>query len=251
MAEKTPAYVAFVSGTAAGCADTALNYPPYCLHYRFQRREDMTRRAIYAPRELYRGVGAYSAIIPITCLCDGLTEALEARGAPRHLAAITSGMTAALIVSAPIGNAIVVNLRLKAEGRPAGTKNALRHLWNTYGIKGFYAGIEPLMLREGIYSCAVFYAKGAIQEKFKIGDLSASMVAGSVATALSQPCDTSATFAQNKKVRVPYSQTIKEMWLAGGLRSFYRGFMYRWYAVVAGVYVMDSVSNAVKGCLTG
>ena len=41
------------------------------------------------------------------------------------------------------------------------------------------------------------------------------------------------------------------MWLAGGLRSFYRGFMYRWYAVVAGVYVMDSVSNAVKGCLTG
>lgn len=245
----SPESIAYLSGVAAGCADTLFNYPPYGLHYRLQRHENLFNPKIYTPRELYRGVGAYSAIIPITCICDGLTDSLENRGYSRHTAAIGSGMVAALLVSAPIGNAIVMNLRLKSEKKPAGTLAAVRQLRSQYGMKGFYTGVETLLLREAIYSWSVFYAKRAVQKKMKCGDIAASVLAGTVATILSQPCDTLATYSQNKVIRQPIATNLKEMWRINGVRTFYRGFVFRWYAVIAGIYVMDKVSTTVKDWL--
>lgn len=239
----------YISGAIAGTCDTIINYPPYCLHYRFQRRENMYSTKIYYPRELYRGIFAYSAIIPITCICDGMTNWFKFKGVEGYLAAIYSGMIAATIVSAPIGNSIVTNLRLKEEGKEAGTVKSIKHLINNYGLfNGFYIGIIPLMAREGIYSWSVFYAKREVQNRYNYGDIKASIVSGTIASILSQPCDTLATFMQNKVIRNNISTLacISQMYQINGIRGFYRGFFFRWYAIVAGVFVMDKASTESK-----
>lgn len=247
-----PWMVPFVAGCCGGIGDTIFNYPPYCLHYRFQRYENLRNLHIYKPRELYRGVGPYAAIIPITCICDGITDNLVERGIPKFPATLGAGALSAIIISAPVGNAIVVNLRLKEAATRVGGKTstgslaAIRHIYKTYGLGGFYAGAKSLVLRESIYSSATFYGKDAIQEKLQCGDFVASAISGTIATIFSQPCDTSATRAQNKVVRNPWSTTVMEMWHEDGLRTFYRGFFFRWYAVIAGIYVMNEISGRVK-----
>lgn len=239
----------FVSGMAAGSMDTLFNYAPYGLHYRLQRGENLLNPKLYFPKELYRGVLAYSAIIPITCICDGMTDHFVSQGTPRHIAAIQSGMMAAVIVSAPIGNAIVTNLQLKEVKQPAGTFNAIKHIRKVYGIRGFYTGIESLVIREAAYSWSVFYAKDAIQKKLECGDILSSVIAGTIGTIVSQPCDTSATYAQNQVKRIAFKEVLAKMYVEGGVRRFYYGFFFRLYAVIAGVYVMDKTSNTVKNFL--
>lgn len=246
----TPRWVSFLSGASAGLADTCLNYPPYCLHYNLQRGANIWSKSMYwKPRELYRGVFAYSAIIPITCITDGMTDFFKSKGVRNDVAPFISGMLAATVVSAPIGNSIVTDLRLKDSGKPAGLKNALHHLTSTYGWRGFYTGIGPLMAREGIYAWSVFYGKGAFQEKYNWNDIQASVAAGSIATALSQPVDTLATYMQNQVSRKSTFECIRMMWKENGIQRFYRGFYFRLYAIIAGVYVMDRVSGNVKAAL--
>lgn len=238
--------VSFLSGAAAGVADTAINYPPYCLHYRLQRGESLWRRFVYRPRELYRGVLAYSAIIPITCISDGLTDKLKASGVSPFVASFTSGMVAALVISAPVGNSIVTNLRLKAGHKPAGSIIAMYHIYHHYGLRGFYVGIQPLLVREGIYASSVFYGKRAIQDRLGCHDLTAASISGTIATLFSQPMDTLATHMQNQTHRTSMVDNIQQMWTSGGLVRFYRGFYLRWIAIISGVYVMDRTSTSVK-----
>lgn len=238
--------VPFIAGCSAGIGDTLLNYPPYCLHYRLQRRENLFNLKLFTPKELYRGVVPYAAIIPITCLCDGITDSLVAHGVPKLTATLGAGMFSAVTISAPVGNSIVTNLRLKEERKPSGSAAAIRNIYKNHGLRGFYTGAQSLIMREAIYSSATFYGKGAVQDRLNCGDAMASVVSGTLATIMSQPFDTSATRAQNKPKPVPWRSVVLEMWYEGGVRAFYRGFFLRCYAVIAGIYVMNGISDRVK-----
>jgi len=237
--------ISFASGAAAGLADTCVNYPPYCLHYRLQRGENIwVRKAWWPIKELYRGVLPYAAIIPITCITDGVSSYLKQRGVHDDLATFSSGILAAMIVSAPVGNSIVNDLRLKAKQMPAGTLNTLEYVYRNYGLRGFYTGLTPLMMREAVYAWAVFSGKASFQDHFNWNDAQASIAAGSIATLFSQPTDTLATCMQDRRKSI--WDCIKMMYAEDGIARFYRGFYFRWYAIIAGVYVMDGVSGFVK-----
>ena len=282
MSDFKHKWVPFISGAAAGIADTALNYYPYGLHYRLQQGQKINflvpfdydplkfhltvnenvRGAnsltgvfepfvakphpirYWLPPECFRGIQAYSAIIPITCLCDGLTQWFKKQGVRPDMAPIASGMIAALIVSAPIGNMINVDINLKDKGHLAGPKNTYNHIMKNYGWKGFYTGLVPLICREGVYSWSVFYAMREGQETYGLNSIQSAVLSGTIATILSQPNDTMATYSQARRLSI--KQTVQEMWTEGGIGRFYRGFGFRLYAVIAGIYVMDATSNYLK-----
>jgi len=102
------------------------------------------------------------------------------------------------------------------------------------------------MVREGIYSWGVFYAKRAVKERMQCSDIVASVIAGTVAAVASHPFDTLTTFRQNKIVKSSNRECIDEMIKEGGLKRFYKGIVFRWVAVVAGIYVMDKTSQRIK-----
>jgi len=248
--------VGFISGFLGGVGDTICNFPPYGLHLRLQDNKSINpfkNPQFYRPRELYRGTAAYSVIIPITCIADGFSEYLK-----RHftmdafMATFISGMTAAFFVTAPTSNTIVYQQK-----NAVSAKVAIRQIMAKYGAYRFTTGMSLYMLREGIYSVSVFSAKPWLQTQnaYFQNDIVASVLVGIVATILSQPCDTIATYMVGADKRMSPLKAIPAMYHGyehdgtrseGGLRRFYRGFLLRGYAVVAGIYVMSKVSNATK-----
>lgn len=248
--EHHAALINFASGAAAGLADTLINYPPYALHYHLGRGANIWSQIHYwRPRELYRGVLAYSSIIPVTCITDGLSSYFAAQGLRQDLAALLAGMCAAAVVSAPVGNCIVTAQRLAEEGRAASSVDAARAVWRSHGVKGFYTGLGPLMARESIYAWAVFSGKADLQRAYNLGDLQAACASGTIASLLSQPMDTLATVMQNQSPRKTAWACVQAMYQEQGLRRFYRGFYFRWVAIISGVYVMDAVSQRTKRLL--
>lgn len=254
--DDNPHYeTAFISGFCAGVADTFINYIPYGLHIRRQRLEPINpfkNPSIYHYKEIYRGVGAYAVIIPITCICDGLSQLLIRRyDVPSFYATFAAGMVGAFIVSAPTTNTIVIQQKYKLA-----PLQAIKHIRATNGILHLYTGMSMFLMREGIYSNAVFYAKPKVQRELFSNSLVASVTVGLVAAILSQPFDTVATYMTNtekKKIKVleaikmMYNETNKEN--GGkkmGFKRFYLGFTLRSYCVIMGVVVMDFVSNMVK-----
>lgn len=251
--------VGFVSGFMGGVADTFLNFPPYGLHLRYQNNECINpwkNAALYRPRELYRGMLAYGVIIPITCIADGFSEYLK-----RHLqmspfaATFISGMTAAFFVTAPTSNVIIHQQQHQLK-----TRAAISSIIRQYGPYKLTTGMSLYMLREGIYSVSVFSAKPWLQKQHAYfeNDVVASILVGLVATILSQPSDTIATYMVSAKERLSPLKAISHMYSgtehdgsvgAGGLKRFYKGFLLRGYAVMAGIYVMSKVSDATKRAL--
>lgn len=239
-------YSGYLSGIAAGMADTLTNYPPYGLHYRVGRGTNIWQWKYWIPRELYRGVMAYSAIIPVTCIMDGVSQSLVSAGVNSNLASFSSGMLAALLVSTPTGNIIVTDQRLSESNKPAGLINSIKNIYTRRGVSGFLTGIQWIAAREGVYSWAVFSGKNDIKRRFDCDDFTASFIAGTFATAISQPMDTSATYLQNQVEGISLSEGVKRMWKEEGVKRFYRGVYFRWYAVIAGIFVMDKTSSIVK-----
>jgi hypothetical protein len=248
-AKKSP-LIDFVSGIAAGTADTICNYPPYGLHYRRGRGTNVWQRKYWTPKELYRGVIPYAAIIPVTCIMDGLTEVLKEKGLHPAMASFSSGMIAGMSIGVSVGNIIVTDQRLAEAGKPAGSKNAIVDIIKTRGYSAFTTGVQWIMMREGTYSFAVFYGKNATKKYLDCNDFIASAISGTIASIITQPMDTSATWMMNQEKQPSIIYSIKQMYKEEGLKRFYRGFYFRWYTVIAGIYVMDKVSQATKHYLT-
>lgn len=249
-APVSPNKVAFVSGFFAGIADTVLNFIPYGLHYRIQRGEVLNpfvNPKIYTPRELYRGVLAYSAITPVTCISDGVGTYLNKRGIAMPIATFLSGMLAAFIITAPVSNIIIHQQEHKRS-----PIESIRFIYSRYGPYRFTTGTSLYLGREGIYSTSVFFARKWLSEQHKIFEnkLINVVVIGFVATLLSQPLDTAATSMIAQEKRETPVETARRMYAEGGLGRFYRGFWFRCYAVIAGIFVMGEVTDHVKRVLT-
>lgn len=243
--KKSP-LTSFVSGLAAGLGDTIINYPPYGLHYRLGRGTNIWNWKYWTPKELYRGVIPYASIIPVTCFMDGISDLLKEKGVHPALAPFISGIISATFIATPVGNLIVIDQRLAESKKPAGPRNSYRDIQIHRGYNGFATGVYWLAGRDGIYSWSVFFAKGAIQKRLDCGDIAASTIAGTVATILTQPMDTSATYLQNQEHRITMREGVERMYREKGLRRFYRGVLFRWFAVVSGIYFMDKISTATK-----
>jgi hypothetical protein len=242
---------AFVSGFVAGIADTALNFIPYGLHYRIQRGEVINpfkNPAVWTPRELYRGVIAYSTITPVTCISDGVGTMLNQRyNVPLPVATFMSGMLAAFVITAPVSNIIIHQQEHKRS-----PIQSMKFIQSQYGLYRFTTGTSLYLGREGIYSTSVFFARKWLSEQHEIfkNKLINVIVIGFIATLLSQPLDTTATFMISQEKRETVTETVTKMYKTqGGLRRFYRGFWFRCYAIIAGVFVMGETTDHIKKML--
>jgi hypothetical protein len=240
-------HIGFLSGLCGGIMDTLLNYPPYGLHFRRQSGEiinPLKNRIIYSPKELYRGVFAYSWIIPVTCIADGLSTYLVRK---RHFetfpATFISGMTAAFFISSPTSNVIITQQKLGLK-----TLDALRHIITRLGYYRFTTGMSCYLLREGIYASAVFWGKAKLERDYSFcqNPLVSSVISGIIATVLSQPLDTTATAMCRNEKRLGPLKTASLMYREDGLKRFYRGTLLRGYAIIAGILVMSTTINTVK-----
>ena len=248
------AYIGFVSGTAAGVVDTIVNFPPYGLHYRLQRGCDVRpwsahAARYYAPRELYRGVGAYAAIIPVTALADGVTHSLKGVGVAPLVAALAGGACSALLVSTPTGNIIIAQQQTSTRLWPAA-----RALVRAGGVRRLWTGLTPLLGREGTYSAAVFWGNGAAAARLPRADAAtagwaSAVLVGTVATAISQPMDALATAMQDAATHPGVRATTRRLYAEGGAARFYRGALLRGAAVISGVYFMAYTSERTKAWL--
>ncbi len=243
---KRSVLIDFLSGIAAGTADTIVNYPPYGLHYRLGRGTNIWQSKYWTPKELYRGVVPYAAIIPVTCIMDGATEMFKEKGVHPALASFISGAIAGVTIGTPVGNIIVTDQRLAESGKKAGSRIAYKDIITTRGYSALTTGVQFILMREGIYSFSVFYAKNATKQYLDCSDAMASIVSGTIATIVTQPMDTSATWMMNQTKRPKLIYSIRQMYKEEGIIRFYRGVIFRWYTVIMGIYVMDKVSQYTK-----
>jgi hypothetical protein len=252
MLHLSPKSIGFLSGFCGGLADTLLNYPPYGLHLRLQSKviiNPLKNPTIYWPRELFRGVGPYSLIIPVTCIADGVSTYLKERYQWQDFyATFTSGMVGGVIVSSPTSNVIIFQQKYKFT-----PFQAIMFIYTQHGVYQFTNAMSLYMLREAFYALSVFWAKPTLQRnhEFFANGLVASIAVGIVATLISQPLDTTATYQVGQEVRLSPWQSIVSMYRSEGggwkgLKRFYWGTWLRGYAVVAGIFVMASVSEYVK-----
>jgi hypothetical protein len=241
--------VAFISGFFGGIADTVLNFIPYGLHYRIQRGEVVNpfkNPWIYTPRELYRGVFAYSTITPVTCISDGVGTLLAEKGIPKPIATFLAGMLAAAVITAPVSNVIIHQQEHKRS-----PLQSIKFIRSNYGWYRFTTGTSLYLGREGIYSTSVFFAREWLSQQHEVfkNKLVNVVSIGLVATFLSQPLDTMATSMINQEERKGTIETARRMHAEGGLSRFYRGFWFRCYAVIAGIFVMGEVTDHIKRTL--
>jgi hypothetical protein len=271
---QRPWWHPFAAGVVAGTADTLCNFPPYGLHYRLQLGQDIApwrNPRVWMPPELYRGVLAYAAIIPITGICDGVTSWLESRhGIDSALAAPVAGVVAAVCVSAPTTNVIVnqqrlsdpilrqlaaseiTKVRASHELRVAKPGPVLRGLLRQ-GVGRLYWGVAPIAAREAVYSSAVFSASARAQAAYpNLPWYVTDAAVGTAATLISQPLDILATqtMASTAAVRPTVLAVARERYKVHGVRKgFWRGFAFRNAAIIAGIVVMRTASDATKDAL--
>lgn len=259
--KKAPLWwVSFLSGLAGGVGDTLFNYPPYGIHIRKERKDDL-KWWKSSPRMIYCGATAYGlGMIPSTIIQLSITDYTH-EYLPRNIAAFLGGISGALFYT-PVGNIIVNQQKLMPLGIRVtpdtyiGMGKSISYIINTYGYKRFYTGLGPTMIRDGIYSTSVFSVTGSLKNKYSyiqnehIKNIAIAIVLGSITSFLSHPFDAIATRMQDHEGKISYMNIIKKMWNTEEttykfqkIKTFYRGAAYRCYAVIAGILVVENISS--------
>ncbi len=277
-----PYVVGLVSGIAGGIADTVFNYPPYGLHIRKERLERI-RLSHFWPRQLFCGAAAYAyGMIPATMLQDGTNEILK-RALPQDrppiadaLCAFAGGIVGAMVYT-PVGNLIVTQQQLMRPGSGDSVRvgQVLHHIRMRYGVGRLWTGFAATSVRDGMYASAVFWgvhrcevwleARGvsaALRNKVErlgfnptitsvlvnvVGiHALASIIVGTLSSFCSHPFDAIATRMQNTPEKTHPVTLAREIFRKEGIRSFYRGAVFRLYAVIAGIFIVSHVSNLTK-----
>ena len=259
-------WVGFVSGCAGGVADLAINYPPYGIKYRLQCNECIDWKKLtetrhltngYTLKYLYRGVLVSSfGFVPAIMIQDGVSTYLlrcQPANAPAYYDAMSTavGGAASAIVTAPVGNVIIAQQKGNT-----GMLQAIQGLYYQGGIIRFARGGSVLMCRDSIYGLGVFWGVDYIKMRLEKNaafrgssstTLIASMLAGSMASVLSQIPDTLAAKIQNDNSEKSspwriFRKTLQEQ----GMKEFYRGGLFRALSIGASAYVVYGVTNYVK-----
>lgn len=262
-----PWWISFLGGLAGGIGDTVINYPPYGVHIRKERKE------AYAwwkstPRMIYCGSFAYGfAMIPTTVVQLVMTDYVNDY-LPRWASAFLGGMIGAIIYT-PVGNIIVnqqklmpANVKFTPETY-VGMRKSINHIVTKYGYRRFYTGLGPTMVRDGIYSMGVFGATDDVQKKCSwikneyFRNFVSALIIGTMASPLSHPMDAIATRMQDHEGKIGYKDIIKKMWNTEEVKKYniekvkmlYRGAAYRWFAVVMGIFVVETISTKTTNFL--
>jgi len=221
-----------LAGASAGAVKVILIYPNYILRSHMSTRIKLFYK-IFNPLLLYRGSLPYAINnISRIAIMAGLTGHYQSY-IPINSAAFIGGMSAAAIIQTPIDNIIINHNRFKLNGSP-NYLSSIGNLYGLYGFKGFYTGLAPCMLREGLMSWAIFAGKDRLQIELNCNNLLASIITSTLCLI---PLHWS-----NQLVLTMLSNTNSK---SIPNRFMYRPnvyFMFRyWYYICFNIYIMDYI----------
>jgi hypothetical protein len=248
------AWIDFFSGATAGFADTMLNYPPYGIKIRMQRKEikhwkEIFTGKFYYPTKLYQGIiPAGISIIPATIMQDGVSSIVRNYSDSGAGAACIGGLAGAPLATI-MANVIV---RQQKEGlTPLAATKAIQ----SEGWARFFRGFVPTAKRDTIYAAGAFWGVNAIKKQMPNSHpltqaVVASVVTGGIVTVLSHPADTIATMLQDSLKSQTLSEVTTGLAKTNGVRGFYAGVFFRGYSVIAGMLTVSTVSEKTKEVFT-
>ena len=144
-------------------------------------------------------------------------------------------------------------IRMRANILQCDTKTAIRHIYQTAGVRGFFAGIVPSLLMGLPAGIVEFLVINSIFQRFGqdgITPFVAGGIAGICSSLLVSPLDTIKTFIQLQGVPSQYvgqhtfRQLIKYIYVTRSLRGFFRGMWLRAISSAIGYGTFGALANA-------
>ena len=231
-------------------------------------RQELPRRASSGvpPPQLLRR--ASSGLPPL--LLDDEVEDLSELDLPKLLMLGSAFYTGLNCCTFPLA---VVKTRMQASSVQMGTVTASRELFRASGLRGFYAGLVPVLL--GALPARVAYITALEGSRaFALHRAEAVGMSGATAAAASNGCAGFAAVLASQVVWTPFdvvtqrimvasgtsgaaaadqsvSHVVRDVWHASGWRGFYRGFGVTLIAYLPGGSVWWAAYGGAREAATG
>lgn len=259
------------SGAVAGFTVDAVLFPLDTLKTKLQLAGGAGTAAGGLLGGLYRGFGpAVAASAPSAAAFFGTYDyakrALEARVSDKrqlplaHMAAAALGDVASSTVRAPFE---VVKQRLQAGAHGGSARVAIRSIWQSQGVRGFFAGYGSLVVRELPFDAIQFplyeflkgrWKKAAGGRTLRTWENSAcGSVAGGVAAAITTPLDVVKTRIMTQAANDPrylgIVHGLRKIAREEGVRALYSGIAPRVVWISVGGAVFFGAYEATRAAL--
>lgn len=224
-------------GSAAGAAEVLIDHPFWSMKTRRQKGASMTIN----PKILYRGLMPnVMSMVPITASQFGAYAAIKSVVNNDNIASMAAGASAALI-------ACPIEMIMTHQGDTGATfANTYKHLVQTKGMRSVYRGLPATMVRDSIFTLAIFSGKTMVKpyvaiENEKVAGTVASITAGVVAAQLTQGVDTVKTIqqAQHKS----FKEATLSIYGKHGIMGFFKGGLPRSARVGMAVMIIGEVTE--------
>lgn len=251
----------FVIGAFGGALETSLQMP--LITWKFFKQSQRPLPPLLPLKTWYRGLGAQAgSLAPITAIqvmfCDFIGT-IMLRGEQRKLsdsetlmAGLGSGALSC-VVYAPADLITVQQQKLSA-----GLGDVVKHIVKVNGIAGIWRGAGSCALREGLYVCGYMGVAPLLKQKLVESEswfngrsfassLAAASIAGTAASLLSHPIDTSKTMYQadleGKSFRSAFS-AFKTVVRDKGVAALFVGAAPRIFRAIGAAFVIGNVREA-------
>jgi len=146
----------FVGGGTGAAAVTVLQP---MLYYKNEIQAGNKPKLILDPRILYRGGGGFAASFPPSIAIQNLFTGLFSKWMdPLPASAAAGGISASVVCPAEL-----VMIQQQKTGKSF--MKTAQAIYSQFGIKGFFRGAFPTVLREGVSSASIFSGVPAIKEQ--------------------------------------------------------------------------------------
>ena len=170
---------------------------------------------------------------------------------PQQIMMATAGGSFSALFNSPI------ELLMIQQQNTGGTLfSTFRRVVSTHGFlfSGMYRGLLPCVFRDGLYVTGLLGVTPVAQQyliaEHGMGQTQASMIAslvgGVVAALPSHPLDMIKTCLQGDLTQSKYKNsldTVKKVWLEGGIKRFYAGNFWRSFNIIGTVFIAQSCQN--------
>lgn len=246
-----------INGVAASISVNALVHPMGTIKSRVMSGTPFIWRSPSSYRSLYSGYLAICGVDAMTFAVNNLVNSRCENENLRLYYAVASGVASTIPVG--LGEHFVTNRQVAGSG--------YRDILNSFRVRAvrynFCQGLYVTGLREVLFTTAVFWGTHQIRNGVKslypdsgwLGDntpfmrIVPGLIAGSVAGALTTPCDLVKTRIQVSKVRLPITHVIQSVFREQGWRGLFVGIYWRIPIIAAATLAYDFVNGAIPNYL--
>lgn len=191
----------FYRDVAVGSA-SAISAVPFIqplIFFKNRAQAGSSRQPIGGFRTVYRGGAGFAASFAPTTAIQTAACGIFSKSMDPFSAATAAGVVSAIAVCP------AERIMIQQQNRQMSYTDTVREIYNVCGVKGFYRGFIPTVVREGVFSAAYLGGAPAVKEKLVdygmspfMAQLGAGIAVGSPAAILSHPFDTLKTQMQKE-----------------------------------------------------